>query len=107
MIRVYRLYTVPDGNSRVMPSSVNGDKLRPPSAGTMIRFLSASLHWPAGLEFSTVGGETLTIHPGGALVAEDQAGSGHKWRLVNDEPRKRAYVILKNGADAQSLLSAR
>jgi hypothetical protein len=37
------------------------------------------------------------------LVAEDHTGSGHKWRLVNDEPWKRAYVIFKEGADTQFL----
>jgi quercetin dioxygenase-like cupin family protein len=51
------------------------------------------------LEFTTVGGETFTIHPGEVLVAEDTSGSGHKWRLVNDEPWKRAYVVFKQGAD--------
>jgi hypothetical protein len=34
------------------------------------------------------------IHPGDVLLAEDTAGSGHSWRLVDDEPWRRAYVIL-------------
>jgi len=51
------------------------------------------------LEFTTVGGETFTIHPGDVLLAVDHTGSGHKWRLINDEPRKRAYVVFKEGAD--------
>src|SRR5258706_9111405 len=51
------------------------------------------------LEFTTVGGETFTIHPGDILLAVDHTGSGHKWRLINDEPWKRAYLILKTGAD--------
>jgi hypothetical protein len=29
----------------------------------------------------------------------DHTGTGHKWRLVNDEPWKRAYVVFKQGAD--------
>jgi fumarate hydratase class II len=44
-------------------------------------------------------GETFTIHPGDVLVAVDHTGSGHKWRLINDDPWKRAYVVFKTGAD--------
>jgi quercetin dioxygenase-like cupin family protein len=51
------------------------------------------------LEFTTVGGETFTIHPGDVLLAVDHTGSGHKWRLINDEPWKRAHVVFKEGAD--------
>ena len=51
------------------------------------------------LEFTTVGGETCTIRPGDVLLAVDHTGSGHKWRLINDEPWKRAYVVFKEGAD--------
>jgi hypothetical protein len=46
-----------------------------------------------------LGGETFTIHPGDVLLAVDHTGSGHKWRLINDEPWKRAYVVFKEGAD--------
>ena len=53
------------------------------------------------LEFATLGGETFTIHPGDVLLAEEHTGSGHKWRLINDEPWKRAYVVFKEGADTQ------
>jgi hypothetical protein len=42
-----------------------------------------------------------TIHPGEILVAEDHTGSGHKWRLINDEPWKRAYVVFRQGVDTQ------
>jgi quercetin dioxygenase-like cupin family protein len=44
------------------------------------------------LEFTTRGGETFTIHPGDILVALDTTGTGHKWRLTNDQPWVRAYV---------------
>jgi quercetin dioxygenase-like cupin family protein len=53
------------------------------------------------LEFTTVGGETFILRPGDVLLAEDHTGSGHKWRLINDEPWKRAYVIFKKGANTQ------
>jgi hypothetical protein len=51
--------------------------------------------------FTTVGCETFTIHPGDVLLAEDHTGSAHKWRLLNDEPWKHAYVVFKKGADTQ------
>ena len=84
MIRAYRLYTGPDGNSHVGSGSVSGDKL---VEAESIHFEEtpphSSLEWHdahvpqyvitlAGvLEFTTVGGETFTIHPGEVLLAED------------------------------------
>jgi quercetin dioxygenase-like cupin family protein len=50
------------------------------------------------LEFTTRDGETFIIHPGDVLVATDTAGSGHKWRLIDDAPWRRCYVVLKPGA---------
>ena len=114
MIRAYRLYTGPDGNSHVARGVVSESKL---VEAQSILFKEtpahSSLDWHndpipqyaitlAGvLEFSTVGGETFTIHPGEILVAEDHTGTGHKWRLINDEPWKRAYVIFKEGANTE------
>jgi quercetin dioxygenase-like cupin family protein len=114
MIRAYRLYTGTDGNSHVTPGTVNADKM---VDAVSIHFKETASHssydWhndpipqyvltlSGVLEFTTVGGETFTIRPGDVLLAEDHTGSGHKWRLVNDEPWKRAYVIFKNGADTQ------
>jgi len=114
MIRAYRLYTGPDGNSHVVNGSVSGDKI---VQAESIHFKEtpphSSLEWHdapvlqyvitlAGvLEFTTVDGETFTVHPGEVLLAEDNVGSGHKWRLINNEPWKRAYVVFKKGADTQ------
>ena len=50
------------------------------------------------LEFITRDGETFIIRPGDVLVATDTAGSGHKWRLIDDAPWRRCYVVLKPGA---------
>ena len=114
MIRAYRLCTGPDGNSHVVCGSVSESKL---VEAQSILFKEtpahSSLDWHndpipqyvitlAGvLEFMTVGGETFTIHPGEILLAEDHTGSGHKWRLLNDEPWRRAYVVFKEGANTQ------
>jgi len=56
---------------------------------------------PTGRFWVIPEGETFTIHPGDVLLAEDHAGSGRRWRLVDDEPWKRAYVVFKTGADTQ------
>jgi len=114
VIRAYRLYTGNDGNSHVESGIVGGNQL---VQAQSILFKETPPHssydWHkdptpqyvitlAGvLEFSTVGGEKFTIHPGEVLLAEDHTGSGHKWRLINDEPWKRAYVIWKEGANTQ------
>lgn len=114
MIRAYRLRTGTDGNSHVERGAVNPDKL---VDARSIHFKETPAHssfdWHndpipqyvitlAGvLEFTTKGGETFAIHPGEVLLAEDHTGSGHKWRLVNDEPWKRAYVVFATGAETQ------
>ena len=114
MIRAYRLYTGTDGNSHVTPGSVNGGPLVDVKS---IQFKEtpahSSLDWhndptpqyvltlSGVLEFATVGGETFVLHPGEVLVAEDHTGTGHKWRLINEEPWRRAYVIFRDGANTQ------
>jgi len=48
------------------------------------------------LEFETRLGETCTLAPGTVLLAEESKdGGGHKWRLTDDQPWRRAYVILE------------
>jgi quercetin dioxygenase-like cupin family protein len=49
------------------------------------------------LEFTTRDGEQFILRPGDVLVAEDNVGSGHKWRLIDDQPWRRAYIVLKPG----------
>src|SRR6202789_216825 len=108
MIRAYRLYTGPDGNSHVVRGSVSAGAL---VEAESILFKETAAHssfdWHNDpipqyvitlsgiLEFTTLSGEMFTIHPGDILVAVDHTGTGHKWRLVNDEPWKRASVALK------------
>jgi hypothetical protein len=47
------------------------------------------------LEFETKSGATFLIHPGDVLLAQDNSGSGHKWRLIGDAPWRRAYVVYR------------
>jgi quercetin dioxygenase-like cupin family protein len=49
------------------------------------------------LDFQTREGEHFTIHPGDVLLAEDTVGSGHSWRLTDEQPWRRVYVVLGPG----------
>ena len=112
MISAYLMYTGEDGNSHVKRGSI--------SAGALVKadralFKETAAHssfdWHNDpipqyvitlsgiLEFTTKTGETFTIHPGEVLLAIDHTGSGHKWRLINDDPWKRVYVVFKEGED--------
>ncbi len=52
------------------------------------------------LVFTTRDGEEFTLTPpGDVLLAEDTVGSGHQWRLVGEEPWRRLYVVLADGAE--------
>jgi quercetin dioxygenase-like cupin family protein len=50
------------------------------------------------LEFMTRDGEIFVLRPGDVLLAKDNVGSGHKWRLIDDDPWRRVYVVLQEGA---------
>jgi hypothetical protein len=49
------------------------------------------------LDFQTRTGEHFMLYPGDMLLAEDTAGTGHSWKLVDEKPWRRAYVILSPG----------
>ena len=50
------------------------------------------------LAFATRNGEKFTLHPGEVLIAEDNTGTGHRWNMVDDQPWRRGYVVLKPAA---------
>jgi quercetin dioxygenase-like cupin family protein len=109
-IRAFRLYTGPDNASHVLEGTID-EKAR--TDVIAIHFKESPAHasydWHADpepqyvitlsgtLEFTTRDGETFVVRPGDVLLAEDHVGSGHKWRLIDDQPWRRAYVVLKPG----------
>lgn len=51
------------------------------------------------LEFETREGQRFKLTTGDILLAEDTVGGGHSWRIIDDQPWRRVYVVL--AADAQ------
>lgn len=112
MIKAYKIYTGPDGHTRISEGSVSENLLHEANS---IRFKEtpapAVYDWHTApttqyvltltgtLEFETFTGETFILKPGEVLLAMDTTGSGHKWRLLDDQPWKRAYVAFKSDAD--------
>jgi quercetin dioxygenase-like cupin family protein len=110
-IRAIKLYTGPDKASHVMEGVIDETDRTDVIA---IHFKETPAHsseaWhdspepqyvitlSGTLEFSTRGGETFVLRPGDVLLSEDRAGTGHRWRLIDDQPWRRAYVVLKPGA---------
>lgn len=120
MIRCVRLWTGEDRNSHfedgqiALESGAGGDLLSGKLAGTSISFQETksggTFAWHVApirqlvvtlsgtLDFQTREGEHFILRPGDILLAEDTVGSGHSWRLTDNQPWRRAYVILAPGA---------
>ena len=116
MIRCVRIWTAEDGNSSFEEGQIDlsggarGDVLSAIAPSSSISFretkAGGAFEWhdapvrqfvltlSGTLEFTTRRGVQFMIHPGDVLLAEDTTGSGHSWRLVDDQPWRRAYVIL-------------
>ena len=119
MIRCVRIWTGEDNNSLSEEGSIElrdgerGDMLSgkvPASSISYRETKSGGMFAPhdaptrqfvitlAGtLEFKTSTGATFVIRPGDILLAEDTTGTGHSWRLMDEEPWRRAYVIIGAG----------
>lgn len=108
MLRAYKLYTGADNASHVMEGTVaQNDRTDVASIYFKESPPHSSLDWhdapekqyvitlSGTLEFTTRDGETFVLKPGDVLVAEDNIGTGHKWRLIDDQPWRRVYVVLK------------
>lgn len=121
MIRCVRLWTGKDGNSHFEEGTIalaegeRADFIGKPVAAKAISFQETrsggSFEWhqdpvpryvltlTGTLEFETKSGATFVIHPGDILLAQDNSGSGHKWRLIGDDPWRRAYIVYEDGVD--------
>jgi hypothetical protein len=122
VIRCIRIWTGNAGSScfeegaLALPDGTPGDAIGKVFDAASISFretqLEDALAWHAApthqlvltlggtLEFETRDGQTFIIRPGDVLLAEDTTGSGHRWRLIGEEPWRRAYVILPEGLEA-------
>jgi uncharacterized cupin superfamily protein len=122
MIRCIRLWTGDDGNSCFaegiigLSGAERGDILSAVTDVVSISFretkAGGAFEWhdaptrqfvitlSGTLDFQTRTGEHFILCPGDILLAEDTAGTGHSWKLVDENPWRRAYVILGPGAEA-------
>jgi quercetin dioxygenase-like cupin family protein len=121
MIRCVRMWTGEDGDSQFEEGSIDlsegarGDFAGQPVPAVQLSFQETrsggSYEWhqdpvprfvitlSGTLEFQTKSGATFTIRPGDVLLAQDNSGTGHKWRLIGEDPWRRAYVVYADGAD--------
>lgn len=120
MIRCIRLWTGDDQNSHFqegwidLGSGVRGDLMSGTMPVTSVSFQETvpggTFAWhtaPARqfvitlsgtLDFQTRSNQHFILKPGTILLAEDTAGGGHSWKLVDGEPWRRVYVVLAHGA---------
>jgi quercetin dioxygenase-like cupin family protein len=119
MIRCVRIWTGDDGDSHFEEGAIalsegqRGDLLTGQTGSTTVSFqetkAGGTFAWhdaptrqfvitlSGTLDFRTRQGEHFVIHPGDILLAEDTAGTGHSWKLLDDQPWRRVYVILAPG----------
>ena len=112
MIRCVRLWTGDDDNSHFAEGVIDlergphGDILTGKLPVTTVSFQETTsggtLDWhdaptrqlvitlSGTLDFETRSGHHFTLKPGDILLAEDTAGGGHRWKLIDNQPWRRA-----------------
>lgn len=105
-MKAVRLFTGPEGRSHVAVVDLPAASSPARTAQFAESPPGSALDWHTApqrqyvvtlagtLEFTTRDGETFILAPGDVLLAEDVAGSGHRWRLIDDQPWRRLYVTL-------------
>jgi len=112
MIQAYKIYTGLDGHSHIDSGAVNEGfytnvlsisfKETPPHSSydwhpaPAVQYV---ISLTGTLQFETWLGETFILRPGDILIAMDTTGSGHKWKLIDDEPWKRSYIVIDKDAE--------
>jgi quercetin dioxygenase-like cupin family protein len=116
MIRCVRIWTGDDQNSHFeegwidFSPGTNGDlltnKLPVTSASFQETASGGALAWHTApvrqlvvtlsgtLEFETRDGQHFRLTPGDILLAEDTVGGGHAWKLIDEQPWRRVYLVL-------------
>jgi quercetin dioxygenase-like cupin family protein len=119
MIRCVRIWTGDDGDSHfeegviALAEGDRGDSLAEAVGAVKVSFQQTgsggSYAWHQDpeprfvitlsgvLEFETRAGETFVIRPGDILLAQDNTGTGHRWKLLGEEPWRRVYVVYQPG----------
>lgn len=111
VIRCLHLFTGPDGRSHVerievplgVAQSVTAAHFEETAAGSALDWHDAPCNQyvitlSGTLEFTTRDGESFVLRPGDVLLASDTTGTGHRWRLIDDQPWRRVYVEIAGPA---------
>jgi quercetin dioxygenase-like cupin family protein len=123
MIRCVRMWTGEDGDSLFEEGSIElidgmrGDSVGNPVPAVELSFQETrsggAYEWhkdpvprfvitlSGTLEFEVKSGATFTIRPGDVLLAQDNTGTGHTWKLVGQDPWRRAYVVYEGDPNPQ------
>lgn len=110
MIHAFRLFTGSDDASHVEEGELHEDRAAVTSFHVQESPAGSTFDWhndpepqyvitlSGTLEFTTRDGERFTLRPGDVLIAQDHVGTGHKWRLIDDQPWRRAYIAIAPGS---------
>ena len=112
MIKAYKLITGDDGHSHVLTgwlkenlmTQVVSLKVQESPPGSTLDWHNAPtsqfvISLEGTLEFTNWSGETFILRPGEILIAMDTKGTGHQWRIIDDAPWRRAYVLFTEEAN--------
>ncbi|MCB1703989.1 MAG: hypothetical protein KDI17_03950 [Halioglobus sp.] len=116
MIRCVRIWTGEDQNSHFEEGCIDlnpgthgdllSDKVSVVSTSFQETASGGTLAWHTApvrqlvvtlsgtLDFETRSGQHFQLAPGDILLAEDTAGGGHSWQLVDKQPWRRVYIVL-------------